>query len=291
MSDLYKQILERVDHMPQVSTSSMNLLQALSRQDFQVQQIIDIVESDISLTTRCLQVVNSAAYGLRNTVETIKQAVIFLGSQTLVSIALAQSFAGTFSTSLKGYGIEGLALWNHSIRTALASRVITKSLVRDISPDLAYTAGLMHDMGKAVITEFLEKHQQDLFNKLVEIKPGKDFLKLENELLGTDHAHVGLAMAKRWNFPMPLIQAIAWHHTVENARPEFRALVGVVHLADLIAMMGGGGTGVDTLAYHLDPFVEREFSLDRKALQQLIYKIDMEFLAVKDKLNSLIGKD
>ena len=289
MNDILPQITKRIEDMPKVSDTPYRLLRAVSNKDFNVQDVIEIVETDVSLTTRCLKIVNSAAYGLRQQVSSIKQAVILLGSEALVNIALAQAFRNIFTTSMKGYSADKFDFWKHSVRTAIAAKVIAQEKFATVPPDLVYTAGLMHDVGKAIISEFLEKYHSDLILKL-EDKKNYGFLEIERDLLGTDHTLVGEAMAQKWRFPEALQYAIRYHHDPNKCKPEFQLLAGIIHVGDLLAMMGGTGTGIDSLHYTLDKIFEKKLELSKEDLDRMVFEIDLKFIKIQNKMNRVIGE-
>lgn len=288
MSDILTQIVKRIDDMPKVSDAPLRLLRAISGEEFGAREIVQIVESDITLTAKCLRIVNSAAYSLPRKISSIQQAVVLLGAQIIVNIALAEAFKSVFNAPLKGYISDPEEFWKHSTRCALGAKIIARELRRDVHPDLAYTAGLLHDIGKAIISEFLEEYQQDLMVEMNQTED-KDFLAIEQKLLGTDHTRVGAKMAEKWKFPEVLIQSIRYHHHLGEAKKEHLPLVAIVHVADLLAMMSGHGTGMDSLAYAIDPRATALLNITEERLPKIIFEIDVEYLSIQNRLNNMGG--
>lgn len=285
---LLEEIIRRIEEMPKVSDAPYRLLQTTAKNNYSMNEIVKIVETDVSLTAQCLKVVNSAAFSLPREISSLQRAVVLLGTQTIIKIALSLAFKNVFTTSMKGYKAEKTDFWDHSFRTAIASRILASENVKSIPPDMAYTAGLLHNIGKAIISEFLERFETDLLNKFSSTQVD-NFLVIENEFLGTDHTKVGEAMAKKWKFPESLQQVIRYHHDPMQAKEEFRALCAVVHVADLLAMMSGAGTGFDGLAYGIDEEVKKWVPLERETIPKLIFNIDLEYLATKKKFNIFSG--
>lgn len=288
MNDILSQITSRVEEMPRVSETPYRLLKVLAQKDYSIDEVIQIVEADVSLTAQCLKMVNSAAYALLRQVNSIKQAVVLLGSQTLVRIALAHAFKSIFMTSMKGYSANPHDFWEHSVRTAIMARVISQKTKLKIPPDFAYTAGLLHDIGKAIISEFFDKYYSELVEEM-DRKESGDFLEIEHSILGTDHTLVGEAMARKWGLSDDLQAVIRYHHHLSECPKEYSALTGLVHVADILTMMSGSGTGVDTLAYSLDKSFAENISLDRKMISELVFEADMEYLKIKNRLNIFVG--
>lgn len=288
MKNIEEQITQQVNNMPKVSEAPYRLLRAMSDENYQTDDIIKIVESDVTLTTQCLKVVNSAAFGLRNKISSIKQAVVLLGGSTIVSIALSQTFSSLFSSPLQGYISEKEEFWSHSNRCALGAKILAKKLVHTVNADLAYTAGLLHDLGKAIISDYLEKFHDDLLQEL-KIDHHTEFLKMEQRYLGTDHTIVGEKIARKWQFPDPLVFSIRYHHEVEKAPREYQTLVSMIHVSDIMAMMSGMGTGVDSLVYSLDPIALKLLNIqDETQVENILMEIDMEYLSIQKRLNSAI---
>ena len=288
MKDFLQQITERISEMPRVSDTPYKLLRATANEKYQINDVVSIVESDVSLTSQCLQMVNSAAFGISKQISSIQRAVILLGSSTITKIAMGLAFKNVFTSPMDGYGADKYDFWEHSMRTALAARIIAKELKLSVPEDLAYTAGLLHDIGKAIISEYLGKYEGNISAKFDEI-PGEDFLAIETDILGTDHTLVGEAMAKKWQFPEALIQVIRYHHHPCLEKGMECDLVATIHIADIMAMLGGKGTGVDTLAYSIDPNISKKYNMDRNFILKLMFEVDMDFINTKNKYNIFAG--
>jgi putative nucleotidyltransferase with HDIG domain len=282
MTQILSKIMDYIDNMPIISTHSVELLSKLS-DDFEINEIVKIIEMDVALSVRCLQTVNSAAFGLRKEVSSIKQALVLLGSSTIIKIALLQGFGKILSKKLTGYDAEKKALWSHSIKTGIASRILSDKYLKICQPDLAYTAGLLHDIGKVVTSDFLSLVNEDL-NKTLLNNQSKNFLDIEASLLDINHTEVGELMAKEWNFPEVLLNVIRFHHTPHLAKKEFINIVSIVHLGDILAMMGGAGTGSDSMSYDFDKEVYENLNINKIDLNSLIFDIDEEYLKEAAKL-------
>jgi len=269
-----KEILAAFDRLPPLSDSVSALLPIVSKDTHTARDVIDILERDPMLAARILKVANSAAYARRVPAETVMAAASYLGDMTVVGLALRVSNAKTYEAPLEGYAAVRGALWEHSLKTAIAARMLAFKAKTYLSPGIAYTAGLMHDIGKVVLSAFLKG------------SPAMtgDFLALERETTKTDHAEVGAALAEKWKLPLSIRSAIAWHHEPEKAEESTRSLVFAVHLADTVAMLGGAGTGGDSMAYRLDEGYVRYFDVTRKDMIKVIAQMDIEFEKINEAL-------
>ncbi|EMG37265.1 putative domain HDIG-containing protein [Desulfocurvibacter africanus PCS] len=277
---LSKDISTRITKLRPLSKSAMRLMQIVGEEDYGLGDITRIVEHDAALTANVLKVANSPALGLRHKVDSLGRAVTYLGDKMVVGIAIAASSPEVFDSELPGYVGERGELWLHCLHAAMASREVSKRARQPVSPELAFTAGILHDMGKVVLSDFLDG--QDLVRLLQ--KNGGDFLAVERELTGTNHAEVGLALARHWNLPDVLCNAIALHHNPEKALPADKPLVHAVHLGDAIAMLGGTGTGADAMGYSLSTESLRLFALDEGELERIILDVSLEFTAARSFL-------
>lgn len=223
---------------------------------------------DQSLTSKILRLANSTYYGYPKKINTISQATILLGFQTIKRIALASTMSKMMEKELKGYALEKNDLWTQSQTCAILSRYIAKD-IGFYNPETAYIAGLLRDIGKTILNYYVEKEYNAIANR---VEFGKiPFLEAEEEILGFNHAQVGERIAKKWNFPGDLIEAIAFHH-----KPELSAidpqLVSIVHVADAITMMIGISIGADGLNYIFSPVALHNLNYNTQDIERLISK-------------------
>lgn len=282
--DKIKQIVAKVAQMPPLPRSTVQLMEVLGDEGHTVSDVCRVVESDPALAGNILKVVNSAAFGMAQQVSSLERAVAYLGNKMVGAIALSSSTGRVYEDELEGYEGEAGLLWRHCVCCAVAARELAPFATSKVEPDLAYTAGLLHDIGKSVISEFLAGSGPAIIESISAEKVS-DYLDAEQRLLGMDHSQVGAALAEHWNLPEPLKQAIGLHHKPGEADEEYRHLVYVVHLADLIAMMEGEGTGTDALQYHLDPAFETFVAVGAEDLERVLLKVLEEF----ERTRTVIG--
>lgn len=281
--DRAKEIVAKVKQIQPLSHSAMRLLKVSSDEEHRLEDIVTIVETDTALTAQVLKVVNSAAYGLRNPIDTVRRAVFFLNEKTVVGIALSSCAPDVFNTSLDGYESLKGELWSHSLKTAIAARECALLIKDRVNPELAFTAGILHDIGKSVISEFATGLAPEILKKILE-SPATDYLQAEHEMVGANHCNVGAALAEYWNLPQPLIAVIRFHHRPSKATEKYKALVYMVHLGDMLAMMGGTATGADALQYQLDHRYDEYLNIDRDQLNRIILRVQMDYEKIQESL-------
>ncbi|QQY80076.1 putative nucleotidyltransferase with HDIG domain [Keratinibaculum paraultunense] len=259
-------IISKVDDMPVLPDRIKKIIAITEDPDSTIQDLEKEILKDQSLTSKILKLANSAYYGYPRKIDTVSQATILLGFQTIKSMALASTVSKMMSNELKGYALGKNDLWTQSQTCAIISRYIAKE-VKFPNPETAYIAGLLRDIGKTILNFYVEKEYHAIINKVESEKI--PFLEAEEEILGFNHAQVGEKIAIKWNFPEELVEAIGLHHSPEKATIN-PILVSIVHIADAITMMMGISIGADGLAYNFSPFALEKLNLTPNDLERLI---------------------
>ena len=271
-----EEIYEAARNVPKLSPNTARLLQLVSGEDYDLQDVIDLVKYDSALTSRVIGVANSVALSGIKQISSIDRAVLYLGERMVVTIALTDVAHYFFDRKLSGYKAGKGELWEHDLRTAIASREVARSVDYEINADMAFTAGLLHDFGKAVIADYLKRASQDIQERIREYFQG-DFLAGERDLLGVDHAEIGHMVAQSWSLPGSLETSIRYHHEPSRAPRAFQPLVYIVHIGDILAMLAGSGTGIDTMHYYLDRDYDRYFILTFDQVASAMLNTNEEF--------------
>ncbi|MDA3834389.1 MAG: HDOD domain-containing protein [Spirochaetales bacterium] len=283
MTDKSTEISEIIKRFKLLSPSASSLLAITTREDHNLSEIVGIIKCDANLTAKVLKIVNSAAYGLRNEITAIDRAINFMGESSLISIAMNEAGDMLYQKNLTGYEGEKGDLWRHNLLTGLAAKKIAPYAKDPINDDVAFTCGLLHDLGKSIISDFLigtsGKVVQALENKKV-----ADYQSAEQKILGIDHCDAGFELATYWHLPEPIPSAIRYHHHPAQAAPEYKTLVYTVHLGDMLAMMAGRGTGADTLQYKLDSNYSDYIELTENDLAGIMVEIGDEFTIMQESM-------
>ncbi len=283
MTDKSTEIREIIKHIKLLSPSASSLLEITTREDHDLSEVVDIIKHDASLTAKVLKIVNSAAYGLRSEITAIDRAVGFTGETALVSIAMSEAADMLYQKDLSGYEGEKGSLWNHNLLTGLAAKKIAPHAKVPINSDVAFTCGLLHDLGKSVISDFLIGTSSKVVQALEDHKVDNYHIA-EGKILGIDHCQAGFELAKHWNLPEPIPSAIRYHHQPAKAPAEYMTLVYAIHLGDMLAMMAGRGTGADTLRYKLDSKYTEYIELTETDLAVIMVDINDEFAKMQESM-------
>lgn len=228
----------------------------------------DVIIQDQSLTAGVLRLANSAYYGFPRRISTVTEAIVLLGFSSIRGLVLAASVQNVMDKEMSGYALGQGELWRHSYACGMGSRIIAKRLKMPL--DQAFTAGLLHDIGKVVLNYFMQEAYQEVKRK-VELE-NIPFMAAEAAVLGFDHAIVGAKVAEAWNLPSELVEPIAFHHEPMSAANQ-RRLASVVHVSDAICMIMGIGLGADGMNYPLDPLALETLNLDQEAIEQIMSQL------------------
>lgn len=262
---LINEILGNVEHLPGVPSVVQQVLVKVGDPNFAFKDLMETVRMDPGITAHVLRMCNSPYYGLRREVSSLQEALTYLGTNNIVQIILSSELVGQFKQHQDGYRLERGELWKHCMACALLAQKIGD---RVRFPDMAtlFTAALLHDVGKLVLSQYVGSR----FEEIDELVQDQDmsFVEAEQQVLGIDHALLGAAVARKWNFPDPIMVAIACHHDLSKAG-EHRPLVALVALANLLVVSMGVGIGAEGLAAPAPPGLVKEVGLKPRDLDRL----------------------
>lgn len=262
-------ILQGVKQLPPMPQTVEKVMQLLSDQKSSTQEISKIISLDQSLAAQILRLCNSPYYGLSKEITSITQAIVLLGHATLRNLVTA-SFAHTIANKpLKGYMLQKGELWKHSIACAFGSEHIARSKAKSMK-DTAFTAGLIHDIGKVVLDSYVDEEYDQIFQLTRE--RNMPFMLVEKEILGFDHAEIGAKIAEQWRLPAELVEVIRFHHQPELARHNEK-LTAIVHITDALCMMMGAGVGGDGILYPLDEKAYSILGLDPSDEEEILLEL------------------
>lgn len=274
-------ITNRVANVPMLPHVVSQLLAIIGGKGHSLEDVVKIVQTDASLTTRMLRIANSAAFYRGQPVTTLSRAILHLGEKMVAGIAIGSCTTDFFHRELEGYKSGNGEFWDHSLCTAIASREIAAKISKRISAELAFTAGLLHDIGKVILSEFLKDHTEKI-EKWCSERQAEDFIGAEKDIIGADHSDVGYILAHHWKLPDPLCEVIKHHHHPWETEEKYRELVYVVHIGDQLAMLSGAGTGVDSLSSRMHEGYEEYFEMDREEIPVLLLTTQHEFSHTKN---------
>ena len=235
------ELLKRVHDLPTVPNAALRVMQMTRGNEISPREIGDAISHDPNFAARILKLANSAYYGLPRSVGTLTEAVMMLGNRTIRNLTIVAATHETLNQDLVGYDLPAGELWRHSMAGATVATFLAEACDYPYVEE-AFVAGLLHDVGKLVLGVYVKDFVGDIFNYMNHSHCS--FAEAEKSVLGFDHAEVGGHVARQWNLPTPLTQAIAWHHAPVQ-RGQVIPLVGIIHLADYLCLCAGIGVGLN----------------------------------------------
>lgn len=232
MQNKARELVASLRSLPPVSDTALRLTSLLSEPAVANDDVVQVLRHDNVLTAKLLRACNSAYFGLEEPVYSVDQAVLLLGHQQTLHIVLTIAFGGAMVAPLPGYVEEATVLRRHSVLAAAAAEALTsEDLAVTVPPSVAFTAGLLHDIGRLVLCQALPPATLAAVRTCVE--GGCNRLEAERDTLGTDHAAVGAALLELWRVPAEITEGVANHHQPAcDPKPKLSALV---HLANALA--------------------------------------------------------
>jgi putative nucleotidyltransferase with HDIG domain len=239
--------LQHIPSMPAILIPVMRHLES-ANSDIDVRKVADLVSHDKSLAAQTLHMANSPLFGRWKRVDSVRGAIVTLGLQRMREISTACLMLNMLP---KNGRFDITVFWEHSLACALVSRRLARRIGM-ADPEKAYLAGLLHDIG--IVVNVLVLHEQFDEVLLTALKTQTALDVVETEMLGFTHAVTGDLLAEVWDLGGDLKEVIRRHHQIEYAR-DFRSLVAVVSIADLLCRVTRLGYGYDE---HLQVDLVRE---------------------------------
>lgn len=233
LTDIEKR-LKRVDEIKALSFVATEIVQLASESESSVQELVALITRDHSITSKVLQLSNSAFFRVQRRVRTLDQAVKNIGFTQIRDLAIGVSVIEGFT---KGSGhLNRIEFWKHSIATAVICRRLA-DMTKHPVPETAFLAGLLHDLGRVVYDEYFHDEYQPVMRRAM--ADGLTLEHLEHDMLGVSHPQLARKMLDRWKLPDAINDAITFHHAPYDAIKNFlskdRHLLAIVHAGNVIA--------------------------------------------------------
>jgi putative nucleotidyltransferase with HDIG domain len=233
--------LKRLPSLPSVYTDLQHALmdQRSGARDIGAKDIARIIEQDIGMCAKVLQLVNSAFFGLGRRITAIDEAVAYLGIEMINQIVLAASVFDQRRLDPRG-GISLEALRDHGL---LVAGIARKIMARDrrLAGD-AWMAGLLHDIGKLVLAAEMPEQLGEAAEQARREK--RPLYEVEQDRYGVSHAEIGAYLLGSWGLPYPIVEAVANHHAPERVKYRGLDILTAVHAADALAHENSAEAGI-----------------------------------------------
>ncbi len=234
-------LIRKISSLPALPETVNQVRAAMQNPDTSTQDMAAIIGHDPLLAAKVVSLANSAAYAFAHKVDSIERATALLGLREVYSVVLASAVIEYFK---EGSHFNHKAFWKRSMTCAVASKLIAREC-RPKDMGSVFAAGLMHDIGRAVLAEIAPKQYGGIDQQL----PDDAVIALENEMFGLAHPEVGFLLADGWGLPVDIKEPIRFHHDSQQAQ-EAQQMVSITALGAAIAdgMSRGDDFDVEALA-------------------------------------------
>lgn len=238
------EILSLVKHVPPFPKVAQRVSEMLNDPDVSATALAEVIQYDQVITANVLKICNAAYFGLPRKVASLDEALVIVGNDTLKDIIITSSSARFYKGAAgEGYKLDQGELWKHSIAVGIMAKELVK-YVKGVEPGSAFTAGLLHDIGKRFLSSFVADDFKKIMMKVVQ--DNCSFVEAEKELLGASHAELGGMIMSQWGFPKEIELAVLQHHDPEALEKD--SLTAIVALANALVISMGIGVGADGLS-------------------------------------------
>ena len=264
----------RLPPFPQVA---VRILELVTNENVQLHEMCELVSSDAAFASEVLTVANSALYSPRYPANSIMQAIAVLGADTLQGMCVTVAVRAYLGKTMNQPALR--ALWRHS----LACGMIGQELARGglVDEYTAYTAGILHDIGRIALTVIQSKDYAALLGS--HQGPAQSILEHERELFGWDHCEAGLRLVSGWKLPREFGEVVKEHHDARQS--DVWSLSELVKMSCAIADTAGFAAfaGCEAVPYEnlLEKLPAREREVMEPDLAKLTAKIQEGISAIE----------
>ena len=223
--------IDLVKYLPPAPTVAIELLGLFDDPDRDIDRIVELISLDPSLTIEVLRRCNKASSGPGMDTSDMFDVVTRLGFYEVYCVVAAVVGARAMTMGKSQQTLDMANLWRHSVVTAVAAATLAKYLKQ--TEAVAFTAGLLHDIGKLVLVSVETSRYGDIINQTGTFGPMA--AEAEESAFGVSHAHVGARLLSRWGLPEDITVATLHHHNAPELAEPYGRLAAMVNLANSLA--------------------------------------------------------
>ena len=258
------------------------LLNIIQDEKSSAKDLKDITSKDPPLCARLLKLANSVYYGYSRKISDIQEAIVCIGFDAMLELALTQKVCELFvDKEVRPSGFSLVGLWRHSTAVAIFCKMLYRREFREKGDDV-YAAGLLHDIGIIVEDQTVPTEFERILSESARKK--QKLSVVEKEILKINHLGIGKALAQNWGFPENLIQAIAFHDNPELADNGSFRFVATVYLANYICQQRQVGyigfQDLDSQYYHI---LLEKLGVKGKAVEIIMDEVIIELGKLDEK--------
>lgn len=230
-NDVLRRLVAQMPNVPSLPDLYFALKEELNKPEPSTQKVAEIIKKDIGMTVKILQIVNSAFFCSRRTISDTREAVDYLGLDTISSLTFSLGIISQFEGRQLS-GVQLAKVWAHSATVGAIASKIARSIDSQVAGD-AFTAGLLHDIGEVVLAANLPEEFASV-NKLRTLEKISK-TAAERQIFDATHADVGAYLLGIWGLPKNVVEAVAYHHCPADAQNNSFTTLTALHAANAIS--------------------------------------------------------
>jgi putative nucleotidyltransferase with HDIG domain len=268
-------LIQNVKNLPPVSQAALKLISLLDQSSTDNDDVVQVLKYDTVMTAKLLKACNAPAFGLSQPVSSVDEAVFILGHEQILHTVITLAFGSVMTAPSPAFTAGANELWQHSLIAATATETVLGHLPGlNAQLNAAFTAALLHDIGKLVFAQTLTAAQLAEIRDCAERK-GISGTDAEKEVLGTDHGETGSALLQSWRLPESIVEAVANHHR-PVLKPEAPLSV-LVHIVNAVAHLADPVPGQNSHDLKIDDGVSREYGINSDKLETIVAEARQSF--------------
>ncbi len=273
---------DEIKHLQLVPSVAIKLLNLTNDDNTRIENLSRIIETEPVLAAKILNQVNSAAYALPNKMTSINRAVTMLGFSAVRQLAINLLFYNKLIHYNSTQSFDLLFFWQHCLYVASLSKRIAIAL-KHPDPDLVYTGGLLHDIGKVVLETYGRMTYSDFICSIGGNKHSN--IEEEHNFFGITHTEMGQVFCQEWQLPTSIMAIVAFHHnqpTKASRYVEFKTEIAIVSFANYIAWVQGISSATHNSHPTLQSAVLESIDIDRLDLETLLQQVDHDLQSTRE---------
>jgi HD-like signal output (HDOD) protein len=268
-----EEIVSNLRTMPPSPPVAFKLFFMLKNRNLMNSDVVDVIRHDPDLTAQILRLSNSASFHGEEPIGTLEDAVLRLGYNLIQEKVMAITFGQLSLVSLSDYGVDPVDLWRHSIKSALAAKILAPMCTKKkFDTNTAYVSGLLHDIGKSVLNVTTRREVGKI--RMAMEQEGLGWSDAELLVLGADHAEIGGLLLERWFFPDEIVSAVRYHNDPEL---DPHGVAKLIHVASACARCSDHNVwDEEEFKNMLKPYSLDYLGLDIAAIEEVIGRVKDE---------------
>lgn len=254
-------------HLPTLPAVAAQVLELVRVPNVNLQEVARVIENDQALAVKVIRTVNSSYYGLSKPCTTIRQAIVYLGLNSVKTLVLGFSLVESIDGTCEDHiGFDYVDYWRRALFSAAAAREIA-AVVGNVDPEEAFLVAIVQDIGMIA----MHRTYKDIYLQAIDLTNGdhQNLPEQERRTFKTDHAEIGAAIAEHWKMPHQLVECIRYHHAPVKAPSELSVMLRILELAQLSAALSVNECRKDSRE-KFDQLARDHFEFNRQQIRRLV---------------------